>query len=309
MFFFLPWLAVAAAIAVLSTAALSLAGSSPPVADGVPEDTMELFVQSAPLVVPDVRFQPYVFAKGILEDAGFAWRVRGGAKGFPANIVVAQKPKPGTLLRDTGAPTIALTLKRNREYEQRGLARKNAPYRGTKNVRWEDSTSVEAPAPAEEPPATDESAEASATQEDPPPGEAAPAEEVLPPTEPLEPLAAPVEPPKPPAAASNGRTPAFEVPGAPPEPPNEIALAARADKLANDVAGQAKTPELVGHWLFQHQWIVTGATFGWHGGEQALVKLIAIDEDLEARWGIGAKSAQVARRALDEVRTETRGAA
>ena len=99
------------------------------------------------------------------------------------------------------------------------------------------------------------------------------------------------------------------MPGAPPEPPNEIALAARADKLANDVAGQAKTPELVGHWLFQHQWIVTGATFGWHGGEQALVKLIAIDEDLEARWGIGAKSAQVARRALDEVRTETRGAA
>ena len=29
------------------------------------------------LVVPDVRRQAYVFSKGILQDAGFAWRVEG----------------------------------------------------------------------------------------------------------------------------------------------------------------------------------------------------------------------------------------
>jgi hypothetical protein len=30
------------------------------------------------LVVPNVQGQVYVFAKGILEDAGFAWHVTGG---------------------------------------------------------------------------------------------------------------------------------------------------------------------------------------------------------------------------------------
>src|ERR1051326_8613709 len=55
------------------------------------------------LVVPDVRGQIYVFAKGILEDDGFAWQVIGSVQGFAANTVVTQKPKPGTVVLDTGA--------------------------------------------------------------------------------------------------------------------------------------------------------------------------------------------------------------
>ena len=301
MFFFLPWLAVAAAIAVLSTAALSLAGSSPPVANGEPDEMVLAMAPEAPLVVPDVRSQPYVFAKGILEDAGVAWRIKGGAKGFPANVVVKQKPKPGTQLLNTGAPTIVLTLKRNTEYEQRGLARNEAPYKGTKNVRWEESSPAEAPEPAAEPP----SAEAEANEETSPP------EEPLPPAEPVEPIPAPAEPEpaQAPVEPSDERPPAFIVSGAPSEPPNEITLEARADKLADRLAGAKKTSDLVDHWLFQHEWIVTGATFGWYGGEQALVKLIEIDEELQQRWGIGAKSAEVAREALDKVRAKTNEAA
>ena len=61
------------------------------------------------LVVPDVRGQAYVFAKGILEDAGFAWRVP-GARGFAANTVVGQSPLPGTRVVDTGAPLVTLRL-------------------------------------------------------------------------------------------------------------------------------------------------------------------------------------------------------
>ena len=34
------------------------------------------------LVVPDVRRQAYVFSKGMLQDAGFAWRVRGRRGGL-----------------------------------------------------------------------------------------------------------------------------------------------------------------------------------------------------------------------------------
>ena len=44
------------------------------------------------LVVPDVRGQAYVFAKGILEDGGFAWRVRGAVAGYAANTVADQAP-------------------------------------------------------------------------------------------------------------------------------------------------------------------------------------------------------------------------
>lgn len=276
--FYLPWLAVATAVAILSTAALSLAGSSPP--PEPPESaTAQLPVPvEEPLVVPDVRGQPYVFAKGILEDAGFAWRIKGKAKGYPANVVVSQKPSPGTLLSDTGAPTLVLRLQRNTDYEQNGLPKDSSPYPGTKNVLWDDGS------------------------DETPPSSGDPATE-----------APPAAPPSGSEHADDGQTsdrpPAFVAPGAPPEPPDEITLVARADKLAGDLAGQEQTPELVDHWLFQHEWIVTGAKFGWYGGEEALLKLIAIDEDLQSRWGIGAKSAEVARQALDEVRAEIAEAA
>jgi hypothetical protein len=83
-----------------------------------------------PLVVPNVRGQAYVFAEGALEDAGLAWHVAGG-NGFSANTVVAQWPKPGTRLVNTGAPLVTLTLRQNRGYPQHGSPENKSPYRGT----------------------------------------------------------------------------------------------------------------------------------------------------------------------------------
>jgi beta-lactam-binding protein with PASTA domain len=93
-------------------------------------------VQQAPvekrtLVVPQVRGQVYVFAKGILEDAGFAWQVIGRVQGYSANLVATQQPKPGTVVVDTGAPLVTLTLKRNPRFRQRGMPDNASPYDGT----------------------------------------------------------------------------------------------------------------------------------------------------------------------------------
>src|SRR5256885_15604668 len=63
-------------------------------------------------VVPDVRRQPFVFAKGTLGDDGFSWRVEGSVRGFASNTVVSQSPAAGTRLIDTGAPLIVLRLAR-----------------------------------------------------------------------------------------------------------------------------------------------------------------------------------------------------
>jgi hypothetical protein len=84
----------------------------------------------AVLVVPNVQGQAYVFAKGILGDAGFAWHVTGG-NGFAANTVVTQSPEPGTRVRDTGAPLVTLTVVRNDSYPQSGTPDNRAQYRGT----------------------------------------------------------------------------------------------------------------------------------------------------------------------------------
>src|SRR5262249_8051846 len=68
----------AALLAVLALALVPLAAAAEP----------------APhvLVVPDLTGQAYVFAKGELEDAGFAWVVDGPVKGFAANTVAARPP-------------------------------------------------------------------------------------------------------------------------------------------------------------------------------------------------------------------------
>jgi PASTA domain len=87
---------------------------------------------AATVVVPDVRHQAFVFAKGALQDSGFAWRVTGGVHGFPANTVVAQSPAPGTKLVDTGAPLVKLTLARNAKYKQTGEPEDVSPYAPTR---------------------------------------------------------------------------------------------------------------------------------------------------------------------------------
>src|SRR5918992_3615362 len=90
-------------------------------------------VQAGPntLRLPDVRGQAYVFAKGILEDAGFSWRVVGPVKGYAANLVAVQNPAPGTEVLDNGAPTIRLRLKRNPDYAERGLPENTSSFAGS----------------------------------------------------------------------------------------------------------------------------------------------------------------------------------
>jgi hypothetical protein len=96
------------------------------------------------------------------------------------------------------------------------------------------------------------------------------------------------------------------VAGAPKEPLDEMTLPARALRLQRWVASRPKTPANTQHWLYQHAWIVTGAQFGWWHGAQALETLLAVDRQVESRWGIGSKSESVAKAALVQVRRKSR---
>ena len=55
-----------------------------------------------------------MFAKGMLEQGGFAWRVEGAVRGYSANVVASQSPAPGSKLAANGAPTIVLRLEPKR---------------------------------------------------------------------------------------------------------------------------------------------------------------------------------------------------
>jgi hypothetical protein len=227
-----------------------------------------------PLVVPDVRKQAYVFAKGTLEQEGFAWRVEGGVDGFAANIVASQTPAPGTRVVPDGAPIVVLQLSRNGSYKQEGLPENTAPYPG-KPARLFGAKPKTAPKPTK-------TISAAAAKPASKPNTAA----------------------KPAPAA---RKPAFAVAGAPTEPADEITLHARAKRLAAWVeAHPQRTPANVNHWLYQHNWIVTGARFGWAGGAEALETLLAVDARVLQLWGVGARSERVARRALTDVRASSR---
>jgi hypothetical protein len=264
----LPRLAVLTVIWLLATSTITFAAGGrnedeAPVATAAPQGPEYL-------VVPDVRRQAYVFAKGILADGGFAWRVEGPVDGYAANTVSTQEPAPGTKLEDTGAPTIVLRLARNMDYTERGLPENRSAEDGTAVVLA--GAPVEAP-PAEQPPAekTDEPPKDEKKKKDT-------------------------------AKGAEARTPDFVVAGAPAEPKDELPLPDRARLLDRRLAAQAKpTPRLVNYWLYQHSWIVTGASFGWSGGAEALRVLIRVDERLQARWGFGRQSEAVARAALAEV--------
>ena len=123
-----PRLAVLVVVALLATAGLTFAASSTLTASPTtsPETTSEL----PPLVVPDVRHQAYVFAKGMLEQGGFAWRVEGAVHGYSANLVASQTPAPGSKLVANGAPTIVLRLQQNAGYAQQGTPEDKSPYAG-----------------------------------------------------------------------------------------------------------------------------------------------------------------------------------
>src|SRR5918995_2491612 len=134
----LPRLAVLVVIWLLAAASFTFAaGSKQPAAEQQPA-ARPAREKPKILVVPDLRRQAYVFAKGILQDAGFAWRVDGSVKGYAANTVVVQKPAPGTRVIDNGAPTVVLRLERNGEYAEHGLPENHSPFAGTSVVLLSD---------------------------------------------------------------------------------------------------------------------------------------------------------------------------
>ncbi|MFL5971137.1 MAG: hypothetical protein ACJ750_01985, partial [Gaiellaceae bacterium] len=103
------------------------------------------------------------------------------------------------------------------------------------------------------------------------------------------------------------RPEAFQFAGAPTEPLDEPPLTTRARRLERWLATHPKpTTANVSHWLYQHEWIVTGARFGWWRGARALEILIRVDEQVQRRWEIGSRSEAAARRALAAVRAKSR---
>jgi len=268
----LPRVGVIAGAIALVTGTLAFAATS---TLSTPQSPAATPVASAPepLVVPDVRKQAYVFAKGSLEQNGFAWRVEGSVPGFAANVVVSQSPQPGARVIADGAPIVVLHLSRNGSYAQEGLPENASPYAG-KPARLVGSVT---PKPAK---ATPKPARATAAAT---PKPAAPK-------------------PAAPKPATSARKPAFTVAGAPAEPADEITLSARAKQLAAWVEKHPRRSLAnVDHWLYQHNWIVTGAQFGWADGADALRTLIAVDARVQKLWGIGDQSELVARNALAEV--------
>ena len=273
----LPRAVIVALVWILGTAAFTLAADNTIVGPATPDPAAGVAAAKTELVVPSVSGQAYVFAKGILEDSGFAWRVVGSVHGYSSNRVITQSPAAGTRVVDTGAPTVTVRLVRG-PYAELGRPVDVSPYRGTV-IRLAGLASVTTPA-------------------------------VKPKAKPKPVAKKPVAKPKKPVVKTTpkpgSRPPAFTLAGAPKEPLDEISLPARALRLQSWVANRSKTGANVRHWLYQHAWIVTGAQFGWWHGAQALQTLIAVDRQLERQWGIGGKSQAVARAALVRVRHRAR---
>ena len=270
----LPQAVVVALAWVLATAAFTFAADTNMIGPLVPAQPTKP-VRMPDLTVPSVTGQAYVFAKGILEDAGFAWRVEGAVHGYAGNRVLAQSPAAGTRVANTGAPTIVLHLVRG-PYGEHGQPADAASYPGTA-VRLANLAAR--PAQTTVKPASR------------PKAKAAPKHRKHPRRQ----------------AAALRRPPAFRPAGAPAEPLSEMTLPARARRLEAWVdAGPALTNENVQHWLYQHAWIVTGAKFGWWHGDRALLTLIRVDRRVERLWGIGYRSEASARAVLAYVRREAR---
>ena len=269
----LPRLAVVGVVLLLASATLAVGAAKrlTAVPKGAPAP-----VTAPTLVVPDVAGQAFVFAKGTLEDTGFAWRVTGSVHGYAANKVATQSPAAGTEVRDTGAPTITVTLART-SYAEKGEPEDVSPYLGTALEPIALPKTVTGATPA---PVAPKSADKTAAV----PEKTAPK-----------------------VAAPKTRPPAFVLANAPKEPLKEMPLPQRARLLSTWIAAHPKPSSArVRHFLFQHAWIVTGASFGWWHGAEALRELIAADRVAERRWGIGKKSELVARRALAEVEARTK---
>jgi len=290
----LPRLFALTVIWLLGAATYTLAADTVPIAKH--DKQAEAASKPHVLTVPDVRKKAYVFAKGILQDAGFAWRVDGTVKGFSANTVTVQRPAPGTKVIDNGAPVVVLSLSRNTTYGESGLPENSAPYKATRVVLVSDCAQDQVePTTSGETDTTSTETAATTT---------APVTTTGPAATTTEPPGTTTEPEQP---EEKTRKPDFEVPGAPVEPADEMPLPDRAHALEDRLAGTNKPrQQLINFWLYQHSWIVTGARFGWHDGAQALRILIKVDQSLERRFGFGARSEVVARRALAYVEAQAK---
>jgi hypothetical protein len=285
----LPRVVALTAILVLASATISFAAENTLLA---PAPKVEPAPVGPSLVtVPDVRGQAYVFAKGTLEERGFAWRVVGSVQGYPANAVVSQTPAAGARIVDTGLPTILLGLDRNGKYAQEGKPENASPYAGTR-IRFLRAKPKVAPKlkPRAKPKAKPTPKPKTQPKAKPKP----------------KPKPKPKAKPKPKPKTAPARPPAFAVAGAPKEPVDEITLPERARRLERWLRAHTKpTNANVQHWLYQHEWLVTGARFGWWHGAEALEILVRVDEQVQRSWGIGAKSEAAARRALAAVRAKS----
>ena len=277
-----------AATATLTYAAGRQVGSTPPASTTA--------APPPPLVVPDVRNQAFVFAKGSLEDSGFAWRVLGSVHGYAANTVATQSPAAATRVLDTGAPLITLTLKRNSAYPETGQAADASPYAGTVLQPAELASAAIGP---EHKAGTTTAAPAAVTPKAATPVKTPKAAKPATPTKPAA--------KKKTSAWPQNRPVAFTVPGARTEPLDEMPLTNRAQLLRSWLeAHPTKTSANIAHWSYQNAWIVTGAKFGWWHGAEALTTLIAVDRRAQQLWGIGNKSALQAQAALSEVQSRSK---
>jgi hypothetical protein len=281
---FVPRLLVLTVIWLLATAAITFAAAQRIGTVHLATTTTTTTTATAPtvLVVPDVRHQAYVFAKGTLSDAGFGWLVAGSVEGYASNTVGTQSPVPGTRVIDTGAPKIVLHLVK--AGRQIGVPEAFSAIRGTR-------IQLEALATEAAPPAVTTTATTT-----PPVKTTAPVTKKTAKT----PTKAPSR------KLPQNRPPAFVVTGARPEPLDEMPLTDRARKLLAWVAAHPKpTDANVKYWLYQHAWIVTGAEMGWWHGADALHQLVTVDQRVWQLWGIGDRSEAVARQALAKVETKS----
>ena len=236
-----------------------------------------------------MRRQAYVFAKGILQDAGFAWRVRGDVDGFAANTVTVQTPAPGTRVIDNGAPVVTLRLARSAQYAERGVPENSAPFTGSKVVllkNWQAEQKKNAP-PVAEAARRDRSCDDDAGSDHDRAGRRPP---------PPRPTTAPT------SHDSGTRSAARAGSGLSQARFHRLRRAGRARRRdaasgartrargAGRQAEEADSPRFVNFWLYQHSWIVTGARFGWKDGDVALKTLIRVDGSLQKRFGFGRRS-------------------
>jgi len=278
---FVPRLLALTVVWLLATAALTYAAAQKIGTAPVTPTTAATTTTAAPevIVVPDVRRQAYVFAKGTLGDDGFGWRVRGAVKGYPSNVVVSQTPAPGTRVLDTGAPLVVLRL--SKAGTQSGLPEDVSSEVPT-SLKLADVASAALPAAAAKLPVQKKQKKIVAA--------------------PKKKAVAKQQPATPPQRWPQSRPPAFTVSGARKEPLDEMPLSVRAKVLLDWLGTKPKpTDANVRHWLFQHAWIVAGARMGWWHGDEALRTLAEADRHVFALWGIGARSEAVARQALAEV--------